>query len=322
MRSLMVGLGFVGLLVAAWAVVTQPLLSTPPIRDDLPTVDPLKLEAHVRTLAEKIFPRDAGHPQNLDRAAAYVRQSLEQARGSVTEQPFEVNGTTYRNVIARFGPDTMERIVVGAHYDTAGQQPGSDDNASGVAGLLELANLLGNATLETRVDLVAYTLEEPPFFRTEQMGSAVHARSLKQQNVHVRAMISLEMIGYFSDAPGSQRFPSFLVEPFYPSRGNFIALVGKLGQGGVVRRVKRAMRAASALPVYSINAPVFIPGVDFSDHLNYWDAGYDAVMVTDTAFYRNTRYHTNEDTPGTLDYHRMAMVVQGAYAAVLAMAEN
>ena len=322
MWSLMIGLGLVGLLVAAWAVVTQPLLSTPPIRDDIPAVDPPKLEAHVRTLAEKMFPRDAGHPQNLDRVAAYIRQSFEQAHGSVSEQPFEVNGITYRNVIARFGPDTKERIVVGAHYDTAGERPGSDDNASGIAGLLELAHLLGNTTLTTQVELVAYTLEEPPFFHTEQMGSAVHARSLIQQNVNVRAMISLEMIGYFSDAAGSQNFPSFLIKPFYPSRGNFIAVVGKLGQGGVVRRVKRAMRAASVLPVHSINAPAFIPGIDFSDHLNYWDAGYDAVMITDTAFYRNARYHTNEDTPGTLDYKRMAMVVQGTYAAVLAMAEK
>jgi hypothetical protein len=173
-----------------------------------------------------------------------------------------------------------------------------------------------------QVDLVAYTLEEPPYFRTPMMGSAVHARSLKQQGHAVRAMVALEMIGYFSDAPNSQSFPSPILKLFYPTKGNFIAIVGKVGQGAVVRRAKRAMRGASALPVYSINAPRFVPGVDFSDHLQYWAAGYQAVMITDTAFYRNPRYHTAHDTPETLDYTRMAMVVQGVYAAVLAFAHE
>ena len=322
MWSLIVWSGLVGVLVALWAIVTQPLLFSPPVRDDIPAVAATKLEGHVRTIAEKMFPRDARHPQNLDRVAAYIRQGFESAGGAVSEQLFEVKRTTYRNVIARFGPETGERIVVGAHYDAAGEHPGSDDNASGVAGLIELAHLLGRAPLTMPVELVAYSLEEPPYFASEEMGSAVHARSLRQQNAAVRVMLSLEMIGYFSDAPGSQSFPSLLLKLFYPSRGNFVAVVGKLGQGGVVRRVKRAMRSASVLPVYSINAPGFVPGVDYSDHLNYWQAGYDAVMITDTAFYRNARYHTSADTPDTLDYTRCAMVVQGVYAAILAMAQD
>ena len=132
-------------------------------------------------------------------------------------------------------------------------------------------------------------------------------------------MISLEMIGHFGDAEGSQRLPSPLLKAFYPTRGNFIAVVGKMDQGPLVRLVKGAMRGAAPLPVYSINAPRVIPGVDFSDQLNYWDAGYDAVMVTDTAFYRNPNYHTPRDTPDTLDYGRMAMVVQGVYEAVLVL---
>jgi hypothetical protein len=134
-------------------------------------------------------------------------------------------------------------------------------------------------------------------------------------------MFSLEMIGYFTDAINSQSFPLSILAAFYPSQGNFIAVVGKLDQGLVVRRVKKAMRSASPLPVYSIAAPRFLPGIDFSDHLNYWQAGYDAVMITDTAFYRNKNYHTLQDTPDTLDYRRMAMVVQGVYEAVLAFAQ-
>ena len=132
-------------------------------------------------------------------------------------------------------------------------------------------------------------------------------------------MVSLEMIGYFNDQADSQHYPVALLKAFYPTRGNFIAVVGKLDQIRVLRRVKAAMVGASPLPVYSISAPRSIPGVDFSDHLNYWNAGYDAVMITDTAFYRNPNYHTFEDTPDTLDYRRMAQVVQGVYAAVTAL---
>jgi hypothetical protein len=236
-------------------------------------VEPGRLEAHVRMLSETLVPRDEEHPENLDRVAAYIRGEFERAQAvEVAEQPYPVNGRTYRNVLARFGPDTRERIVVGAHYDVAGPYPGADDNASGVAGLIELAHLLGRTKLPLRVELVAFSLEEPPYFRTEYMGSAVHAASLKKQGVPVRAMFCLEMIGYFSDAPGSQSFPTPALKPFYPSKGNFITIVGKPDQGALVRRVKTAMRHASPLPVFSINAPTAVPGIDFSDHGSYWKA--------------------------------------------------
>jgi hypothetical protein len=127
------------------------------------------------------------------------------------------------------------------------------------------------------------------------------------------------MIGYFSDREGSQRLPSTLLKAVYPTRGDFITVVGKMDQGPLVRTVKRAMRGATPLPVYSINAPRAVPGIDFSDHASYWDAGYGAVMVTDTAFYRNPHYHTRADTAETLDYVRMAAVVRGVYEAVLAL---
>jgi Zn-dependent M28 family amino/carboxypeptidase len=201
-------------------------------------------------------------------------------------------------------------VVVGAHYDAAGPYPGADDNASGVAGLLELAALLGKSDLSGTVELVAYPLEESPFFRTSQMGSAIHANALRQEGV----------VGYVTDADNTQQFPSALLSLFYPARGNFIAVVGKIGQGWLVRRVKKAMAQASSLPVYSLTAPRFLPGVDFSDHVNYWQAGYPAVMITDTAFYRNPHYHTGADTADTLDYQRMAQVVAGVYAAVKEMA--
>jgi Zn-dependent M28 family amino/carboxypeptidase len=315
----LVTFGLLSLLIVTWAWMTQPLFSVE--RNRAVSVESGRLEAHVRRLSKTFFPRDAQHPENLDRLAAYIRQEFERADGKASAQPYEVNGTTYQNVIALFGPDTKERIVVGAHYDAAGEQPGADDNASGVAGLIELAHLLGKTSLPICVELVAFTLEELGYFRTAQMGSAIHARSLKKRDILVRVMFSLEMIGYFTDTPHSQSFPLSILAAFYPSQGNFIAVVGKLDQGLVVRRVKRAMQSASPLPVYSINAPRFVPGIDFSDHRNYWKAGYHAVMITDTAFYRNKNYHTLWDTPDTLDYQRMAMVVQGVYTAVLAFAQ-
>jgi hypothetical protein len=313
--------GFLILSVFLWAMVTQPLLSSVEHKDTGATVNSSRLHEHVRLFSTVFVPRDEKHVDNLDRAALYIRQEFEKANGLVSEQPYEVKGRTYKNVIALFGPDTKERIIIGAHYDAAGEYPAADDNASGVAGLLELAHLLQNARLPMQVELVAYTLEEPPYFRTELMGSAVHAKSLKEQGMSVRLMISLEMIGYFTDAPSSQHFPAAVLGLFYPSRGNFIAVVGRFGQVAKVRVVKRAMREASTLPVYSINAPGFVPGIDFSDHLNYWQAGYEAVMITDTSFYRNRNYHTPNDKPDTLDYSRLAMVVQGVYAAVLEVAQ-
>jgi hypothetical protein len=296
-------------------IVTQPML---PDRQETGSikVDSARLEAHVRMLSESFFPRDEDNPENLDRCAFYIREEFERAGARVVDQPFDVETVSYRNIIAHFGPETKDRIIVGAHYDACGEHPGADDNASGTAGLIELAHLLKNTALKTHVELVAYTLEEPPYFGTRHMGSAVHAESLRRENVRVRIMVALEMIGYFTDAEGSQEFPVPLFGFFYPSQGNFIGVVGKLDQISAVRRAKRGMRRGSRLPVYSINAPALMPGIDFSDHRNYWQAGYDAVMITDTAFYRNRNYHTSKDTPDTLDYRRMAMVVQGVYGLI------
>jgi Zn-dependent M28 family amino/carboxypeptidase len=194
--------------------------------------------------------------------------------------------------------------------------PVADDNASGVAGLIELAYLLAKEDLPLQIELVAYNLEEPPFFGTNQMGSFFHADNLKNQNAKVSLMICLEMIGYFSDEPNSQDFPVSLMSLFYPSKGNFIAVVGNLNNGFTVRKFKAEMLKTHDLLVYSINAPPFLPGVDFSDHSNYWNFGYNALMITDTAFYRNENYHSAQDTWEKLDYSRMAQVVESTFNAI------
>jgi Zn-dependent M28 family amino/carboxypeptidase len=166
------------------------------------------------------------------------------------------------------------------------------------------------------VDLVAYSLEELPYFRTENMGSAVHARSLKEAQVKVEVMICLEMIGYFTSEENSQAYPTDLLKTIYPTRGDFIAVIGRLGQGDTVTKVKRSMLENSTIPVQSISAPASLRGIDFSDHQNYWKAGWEAVMITDTSFYRNPNYHQSTDTIDTLDFEKMEQVMEGVYGAV------
>jgi hypothetical protein len=281
---------------------------------------PAQLEKHVKMLAVEFHPRDYTNLDNLNRSADYIAAEFKALGLDVVEQVYVVNGVSYRNIIAKSGPDSKKIMVIGAHYDTAGDHnPGADDNASGVAGLIELAKLLSKEKLQHRVELVAWTLEEPPFFRTENMGSYVHAKSMKAINADITLMISLECIGYFSDAPNSQDYPVPGLSLIYPSVGNFITVVGRSVDSDRARRVKFAMQKATPLAVESINAPSAIQGIDFSDQLNYWNEGYTGLMISNSAFYRNKAYHTADDTADRLDYLRMSQVVQGVRAAILSV---
>ena len=320
MSFLRIAIGvLVSLLVAIpvliWVLMAPVVSSLAPPTDI--SVDPVRLREHVEFLSGGEVARSYDHPERLDAVATYIEAEFQKAGLRPTRQSFEVNGRTYSNVIARYGNESAARLVIGAHYDVYGHQPGADDNASGVAGLLELAHLLQEQKPQPgfAIELVAYTLEEPPFFMSERMGSAVHARSLAESDADIIGMISLEMIGYFSDAPGSQRYPAPLLTLLYPSRGDFVAIVGRLGQNAWVRGIKRGMIAGGGVPVWSMNAPAWFPGIDFSDHASYWDEGYPAAMITDTAFLRNPNYHEGTDTPATLDYERMAEVVKQVYWA-------
>lgn len=280
------------------------------------------LEQHVRFLTASSPTRDWTHPAALAQVAQFLAEQLTEAGGRVELQEFSAEGQAYSNVRAFFGPTTARRLIVGAHFDVAGELPGADDNASGVAALLGVARRLGTAELTSTVELVAYCLEEPPFFRTEFMGSAVHARSLVDEGVELLGMINLEMVGYFSDEPDSQEFPVAEMKLIYPTVGNFITLVGRSQDAAFVSEVDGAMAAASELPTVQLISPVSAVGVDYSDHLNYWAEGFDAVMITDTSFYRNPHYHTASDTADTLDYGRMELVVEGVVAAVLHLAQG
>ena len=299
-------------IVCIACTISQPSFRSNNISSEC--VDAQKLISHVVMLSETFHPRDWSHRANLERCADYIAMHFTHAGAVVESQVIDFHGKIYRNVIGRFRAGQGPRVIVGAHYDSCGDTPGADDNASGVAALIELAYLLGKTPPAYEVELVAYANEEPPFFRTEQMGSAVHAKSVAGQKI--KGVIVLEMVGYFRDEKGSQLYPSALLQLWYPSRGNFIGVVGPSDQGAWIKSVKVGMKGATDLPVYSIRAPSVIPGIDFSDHASYWPYGINAAMVTDTSFYRNQAYHTNEDTADRLDYARMSKVVVAVSAAL------
>lgn len=308
-------------ILALLAWIKQPIL----IRfgfSSVPQADSAALERHTRMLSETFVPRDFTHPENLNAAADYIRTEFEKTGGIVGMQPYDVRGETYQNVILELGPTLDESgavIVLGAHYDAYEALPGADDNASGVAGLIELSRMLAQLDLTKTVQLVAYTLEEPPFFNSDNMGSAVHATALHDQEAPIELMISIEMIGYFSEEPGSQRYPVEQIGWVYPTVGNFITVIGRFDQGGTVREVKRHMLHGADLPIEAMVVPTTLfEEVNFSDHLNYWRYDYPAVMITDTAFFRNFAYHTANDTADRLDYDRMAQVVSGIFEVVKA----
>ncbi|MCB2376802.1 M28 family peptidase [Hymenobacter sp. BT635] len=284
------------------------------------TADTVRLRHHLVALTSTPEPRNYQHLASLNQAADYIRRELQAAGARLSEQPYQVQGNTYRNVIGSFGPENSPRLIIGAHYDVCGEQPGADDNGTGVAALLELARLLGQQnTLPYRIELVAYTLEEPPFFRTNSMGSYVHAKSLHDQQVAVKGMVALEMLGYYDDRKNSQDYPLAPLKLVYGSRGNYVTVAQKFGNGRFGRQFARRYKQTAALPVRRFKAPAWLPGIDFSDHLNYWQFDYPAVLLTDTAFYRNKHYHEPTDTLERLDMRRLGLAVDAVLAVVLAM---
>ncbi len=305
-------------LVSAYKIFNPVIKSGMKRAENIP-VNKDRLYADVNYLTHLSPARQAFNPAALDKAAGYIYQEFQKASSRVSYQTFKADNQEYKNIICTLGPAEGERIIIGAHYDVCGDQPGADDNASGVAGILELARLLHaqEDNLKYRIDIVSFCLEEPPFFKTQSMGSAVHAKSLKKAGVQVKAMVCLEMIGYFSEEKGSQRYPVAAMNAIYPDKANFISVVGDLNQNQLVAHLKKYMLAGSTVDVQSLNAPASIPGVDFSDHLNYWANGYHAVMITNTSFYRNPHYHQESDTIDTLDFAKMAEVVKGVYWAIM-----
>lgn len=281
-----------------------------------------RLQADVQILAGDLGSRVlTAYPAALREAAAHVERSLTAAGYTVRRQTYEALGQKVDNLEAvRVGDQNPDEIVViGAHYDTVPGTPGADDNASGVAVLLELARQLADRPLARTIRFVAFVNEEPPAFRTPIMGSVVYARSCADAGERVVAMLSLEMLGYFDERPETQAYPAGL-GLFYPATADFVAFVGDFGARPLVRRAIGLFRAAESFPSEAIAGPAAVPGVDFSDHWAFRQAGYPAIMVTDTSFYRNPHYHQPTDTPDTLDFDRMARVTRGLSAVVAGLA--
>jgi Zn-dependent M28 family amino/carboxypeptidase len=272
-------------------------------------------------LAGRIGERNSNRMPALDSAAAYVAASFKALGLQVVEQTYVVYGKTFRNIEVTL-PGTSrpkEIIVVGGHYDSVFGTPGADDNASGASAVLELARLLQTDPHPRTIKLVAFTNEEPPWFFTEDMGSRHYARAARARGDDIVAMLAIETIGYYSDRDGSQRYPPILGW-FYPKRGNFIGVVGNIASRSLVHRVIRDFREFAEFPSVGTAAPMQIPGISWSDQWSFWKEGYDAVMITDTAPFRNNNYHELWDRPDSLNYGHMARVVQGVARTVAELA--
>jgi Zn-dependent M28 family amino/carboxypeptidase len=285
------------------------------------------LEADVTALAVGIGERHAGrlHFDALRRAEALLQERLAKAGYEVERQAFVARGRTVANlVVERPGADkAAEIVVVGAHYDSAEGTPGANDNATGTAAALALARAFAARAPARTLRFVFFTNEEMPWFQTDQMGSLVYARRCRERNERIVAMLSLETIGYFDDEPGSQSFASFPpLRLLYPDTGNFLAFIGNVESGPLVRRSVGAFRETTRFPAYGCAIPDVVEGVGWSDHWAFWQEGYPGVMVTDTAVFRYPYYHDPEDTPDKLDFGRIARVVAGLERVVTALVDD
>jgi hypothetical protein len=276
-----------------------------------------RLRAHVEMLAGTIGERNLWHREALARAADYITAQLVRSGYSPEAHPFDVSGTRVINLdAALMGTSRREDIVVvGAHYDSVSGCPGANDNATGVAAMLELAHRLARAPVSRTIRFAAFVNEEPPFFQTAHMGSVVYANAAKARGDRIVGMLSLETMGYYSDEKGSQQYPA-AVAMLYPDVGNFIALVANVGSARLLMDARRAFKSRTPFPVQSAAVPAAIPGVGWSDHWAFWQAGYAAMMVTDTAPFRYPWYHTANDTPDKIDYEKLAQVVDGLEAVI------
>lgn len=279
------------------------------------------LRGHVQVLAGDIGERHVWRPRALAAAAYYIERALGDCGYEVRRQRYEVEAIPCLNLEVEATGSDRDRsmLVVGAHYDTVSGSPGADDNASGVAALLEIARLLRTTRLRSTVRCVAFVNEEAPFFATPQMGSQVYARAARARSERIALMLSLEMLGFYSSRLHSQRYPP-LLRHFYPDRGNFIAFVSNLRSSLVLRRLVKSFQAVSDFPSAQLVSPESVPGVAWSDQFSFWQAGYRAVMVTDTAFYRYIHYHSPSDTVEKLDFASMARVTTGLGNAMVALA--
>ncbi len=289
-----------------------PAFPVPASPAEISSVHARNLYDHVERLSVGIGSRSVLEYEKIEETKRYILSVLARYGYRPDIQGFPYEGRMYGNVVATIEGKgkSAETVVVGAHYDTVTGTPGADDNASGVAVLLELSRLLRDSRPDRTLRLVFFCLEEPPVFRTPSMGSFVYAERAKAAGEQVSAMISLEMLGYYGTAAGGQAFPLPFMNFFFPTTPDFVAVVGNLSSRRLVRDIAASIRE-TGMAVETLSTVSFVPGVDFSDHRSFWKMGYPAAMLTDTAFYRNPHYHGSSDTIDSLDFGRMALLLEG-----------
>jgi len=282
-----------------------------------------RMRHHVERLAGEIGERNIFRPAALAAARDYIEAEWSEQGYQVSLQWYATSGHPCANLeVARGGSSRPEQILlVGAHYDSVRGSPGADDNASGVAALLEISRLFAAVVPSVAVRFVAFVNEEAPFFLSGEQGSMMYARCARARGDDIRLMLSLEMLGYYRAEPGSQRYPP-LFRLFYPDRGDFLAFVSDFRSHSMLLRMARLFRAHSGFPLEHVATFRFVPGVAWSDHRPFWRHGYRALMVTDTAFYRNPHYHRAEDTPDKLAYPQPAHVTEGLFRSFAVLAQQ
>lgn len=272
-----------------------------------------ELMQDVRFIADEIGEHNYIFYDNLAEVERFLQESFEEIGYAVERQTYTVNDRNFSNLAVEIkgsqNPD--EIVIVGAHYDSVVGSPGANDNGTGAAAVLALAKAFAGKDIKRTLRFVEFTNEEPPFFWTENMGSLVYAKGCEERQENVVAMLSLETMGYFSDEPKSQKYPLGLLDKVYPDVGNFIAFVGNLDSGSLVRKVIKNFRSHTNFPSEGVALPGKVPGVGWSDHWSFWQVGYPALMVTDTAPFRYGEYHTMQDTTDKIDGDRVARIVAG-----------
>jgi len=270
-----------------------------------------ELKSDVQRLACEIGERNIWHYAQLNAAADFIEDSFSRAGLHPRRDSYELRGQACHNIEAEIPGTRPDVVLIGAHYDSVLGSPGANDNGSGVAALLALARHFAGKPAQQTLRFVAFVNEEPPYFLSEQMGSFVYASRCKDRGDRISAMISLETIGYFSDAPHSQTYPAPGLRVFYPTVGNFIGFVSNVHSRALLRRSIALFRKHAKIPSEGAALPSFIPGVSWSDQWAFWQHGYPGIMITDTAPFRYPHYHSATDTPDKLDYDRFALVVSG-----------
>jgi hypothetical protein len=280
------------------------------------------LRQDVQKIAIRIGIRNEIYYENLNSARTFLASELTQLGYQVKQQEYKIKGKSYYNLeVERLGTEKPNEIIlIGGHYDSALHSPGANDNGTGAAATLELARIFAKRSTKRTIRFVEFVNEEPPFFQTENMGSLVYAKQMGQRKEKVVAMLSLETMGYFSDTEGSQKYP-FPIGLFYPNQGNFIAFIGNLNSGDLVRRSIRSFRRHTQFPSEGAVLPDWVAGIGWSDQWSFWEQGYPGIMITDTAPYRYPYYHSKDDTPDKINFDKFARVVSGLSEVISDLAE-